>query len=107
MSKITAEWCRNHIESMKANGLSLLEEKYLQALEIALPVLEQQEKGNDGWIEWGGGNECPVPKSCWVEAKLRNGKKDAGWGWIAEWRHTGNGYDIIAYRVIENDGREG
>jgi len=106
MNKLTAEVARRDIGHLREHqaspkiGLSLREELYLQALEIALPMLEKQEKGNDGWIEWGGGNECPVPKSCWVEAKLRNGKKDAGWGWIAEWRHTGNGYDIIAYRII-------
>lgn len=46
MRKLTAEWCRNHIESMRANGLSLLEEYYVQALEIALTVLELQENAS-------------------------------------------------------------
>lgn len=54
MKKLTAEWCRNHIESMRANGLSLLEEYYVQALEISLPVLEQREKGNDGRVDNAG-----------------------------------------------------
>jgi len=54
MKKLTAEWCRNHIESMRANGLSLLEEYYVQALEIALPVLEHREKGNDGRVDNAG-----------------------------------------------------
>ena len=57
MNKLTAEWCRNHIESMKSNGLSLLEEKYLQALEIALIQLEQQEKGTDGRVDNAGVND--------------------------------------------------
>jgi len=47
MNKLTAEVARmdiGHLKSFQANphvGLSLKEEKYLQALEIALPVLEQ------------------------------------------------------------------
>lgn len=50
MKKLTAEDARRDITHLKAFqkqpniGLSLREEKYLQALEIALPVLEQQEK---------------------------------------------------------------
>lgn len=51
MNKLTAEWCRIHIESMRANGLSLLEEYYVQALEIALPVLELRENGADGRVD--------------------------------------------------------
>jgi len=52
MNKLTAEVARmdiGHLKSFQANphvGLSLKEELYLQALEIALPVLEQQ----GGWI---------------------------------------------------------
>lgn len=50
MKKLTAEVARRDITHLKefqkqpSIGLSLREEKYLQALEIALPVLEQQEK---------------------------------------------------------------
>ncbi|MBS6056511.1 MAG: hypothetical protein E6199_01245 [Mixta calida] len=50
MNKLTAEVARmdiGHLREHQANphvGLSMREEKYLQALEIALPVLEQQEK---------------------------------------------------------------
>ncbi|ORM78326.1 hypothetical protein [Pantoea eucrina] len=57
MNKLTAEIVRmdiGHLREHQANphvGLSLREEKYLQALEIALPVLEQQEKGDDGKVE--------------------------------------------------------
>ena len=53
MSKLTAEVARRdigHLKSFQADpkvGLSLKEEKYLQALEIALPILEQQ----GGWIK--------------------------------------------------------
>jgi len=84
-----------------------------QAIEIALPVLEQQEAPtdtyqqieNDGWIEWGGGN-CPVPRDLKVEVRARNDQRSI---WdkphLWDWSHTDNGSDIIAYRVIDNDGK--
>jgi len=169
MSKLTAEIARmdiGHLREHQANphvGLSLREEKYLQALEIALPVLEQKEsgcqkcggtgmadsggtgmadsggtgmadsggtqpwgeqiliecdcvieqqkKGNDGWIEWRGGSQCPVTLDTSVEVKFRNGEvngRQRGNDWA--WQRTNDvpdDFDIIAYRVIENDGREG
>jgi len=112
MKKLIAEIARmdiGHLREHQANphvGLSLREEKYLQALEIALPVLEQQEKGDDGWIEWGGG-ECPVNGGDIVNVKWEDGSvTHCAEACYLCWDHTGNG-DIIAYRVIENDGREG
>lgn len=152
MNKLTAEIARmdiGHLREHQANphvGLSLREEKYLQALEIALPVLEQQggcqkcggtgmadsggtqpwgeqiliecdcvieqqKKGNDGWIEWRGGSQCPVTLDTSVEVKFRNGEvngRQRGNDWA--WQRTNDvpdDFDIIAYRVIENDGREG
>lgn len=48
MNKLTADRCRDRIASLKRNrrvfGLAMDSELYLKALEIALPVLEQQEK---------------------------------------------------------------
>lgn len=56
MKKLTAEKCRELIASMKApqqhNDLTLLGDYHLQALEIALPILERQESG----CEICGGN---------------------------------------------------
>lgn len=112
MKKLTAEWCRNHIESMRANGLSLLEEYYVQALEIALPALEEQERS-----EWSGGG-CPAPAGTLVDIRDRDGTV---WGAVKAQPHDEYSYadaifwkdvvqlrnKIIAYRVIENDGREG
>ncbi len=170
-----------HHNQTKEHGISILEEKYLAALEIALPTLEHQggwiscsermppsktgvlvgcwfgrewatkwaslihghpdasnegwlipgaswvpthwhplpaspqqpktdtyrQIENDGWIEWGGGN-CPLPMGCKVEIRTRIGglRRDLPahrWGW----EHLNDFDDIIAYRVIENDGREG
>lgn len=48
MKKLTAEECRILINGLSSNR-SIREDKYLAALEIALPVLEQQGNGNDGW----------------------------------------------------------
>ena len=156
MNKLTAEKCREmflHLFGEKRqDGITLKEDLYMQALEIALPVLEQQEgqesviaehlkavrdclaltphqdaiiscaidrinlltartlelsrslikqqeKANDGWIEWGGG-ECPVPENSRVDIKFRDGdvglEQSANWDWI----HLGYRSDIIAYRII-------
>lgn len=49
MNKLTADKCRGLIAHLsrakKLLGVSMAEESYLEALEIALPVLEQQERG--------------------------------------------------------------
>lgn len=109
MKKLTAEECRILIGGLSGNR-SIREDKYLAALEIALPALEQQEKGNDGWADWCG-EECPVENKSLVEVKFRNGKtnkkhKAGEWDWYS-CHEIPMDYHIIAYRVIENDGREG
>lgn len=164
MTNLTPSEARRIIENLhhnqtKEHGISILEEKYLAALEIALTVLEQPECQfflvehhncyevettlhaamerraefggriwsltgsivkpktdtyrqieNDGWIEWGGG-ECPVEQHTGVEVKHRSEKWQPRKAPACEvdWQHRGwcPDTDIIAYRVIENDGREG
>jgi len=111
MNKLTAEKCRERIASLKRNrrvfGLAMDSELYLKALEIALPVLERQENPDDAWIEWNGG-DCPVADYEHVELRWSNNVISRGrasnFGWenrIGQGHHS-----IIAYRVIENDGRE-
>ena len=108
MKKLTAEDCRIFIAAMKAQknsgSLSIASGFNLQAMEIALPILEQQERG-DGWIEWKGGDQ-PVSDYEVVEVKFRNGSSEKGeFAECYEWNH---GYrdlsttevDIIAYRII-------
>lgn len=72
----------------------------MEVARIALPLLEQQERGEGEWIEWAGGN-CPVPHVSKLMVKLRSGnirdgKPAINWGW----RNTGSINDIIAYRII-------
>lgn len=95
-----------------------------KALDIALPILEQQEMITDSqpvitdnaemitdsaglgeWIEWKGGDQ-PVSDYSMVEVKFRNGSVEKGeFAECYEWNH---GYhdlsttevDIIAYRII-------
>ncbi|MGC0858465.1 hypothetical protein WKG86_05585 [Pantoea agglomerans] len=104
MKKLTAEVARRDISHLKAFqkqpniGLSLREETHLQALEIALPILEQQERG-DGWIEWKGGKR-PVDSDCVVGIRYRDGEEDAGVAGYQSWRHYSEQDDIIAYRII-------
>lgn len=183
MNKLTAEKCRHHIYRLSDGGeqrcLSIYEEDYLQALEIALPVLEHQESkdvfivvrkpshlpyikrpvgdvadyllqiyqhnpevscdvvtyrfpgasgqwvqdgkellaeletpqpstpqiDNDGWIDWCGG-ETPNTHA-FLELRFKGGGTGTGFASHFGWGHSGLPRDIIAYRVIENDGREG
>lgn len=44
MKKLTAEKCCQLLDSLNSNGMSILEGYYVEALEIALPILEQQER---------------------------------------------------------------
>lgn len=106
MNKLTAEVARQDLSHLKSwvetCGISMKEERYMQALEIALPILEQQQLGGGDWIEWGGGDTCPVPEGVKAEIKFRDGdcaELDT-WLDILEWRHKGYGSDIIAYRII-------
>lgn len=100
MKKLTSEVARRDISHLKAFqkqpniGLSLREETYLQALEIALPILEEQERSEGGWIEWSGG-ERPVDGV--VEVKLRSGNTHCTNASLLRWHHRD---DIIAYRII-------
>ncbi|MGC1062840.1 hypothetical protein WKH44_16185 [Pantoea agglomerans] len=103
MNKLTANKCRemflNLFEDKRQDGITLKEDLYMQALEIALPILEKQEQVED-WIEWGGG-DCPVYSGELVDLKLRDGRVTksffAGGG---DWQCHGYGTDIIAYRII-------
>lgn len=64
-------------------------------------------EANEGaWVDWCGG-ECPVADHVKVEYQIRAGVKWADQAKRLEWQHEGARHDIIAYRVIENDGREG
>ena len=124
MNKLTAEKCRERIKKFKRLkkqfGIAMETELSLQAFEIALPILEQQEMITDSqtvitdnaeiitdnvevdWIEWKGG-ECPVQENTAIEVKLRNGTVSSAWlakGWVWEHGILSPRADIIAYRII-------
>lgn len=102
MNKLTANKCRemflNLFEDKRQDGITLKEDLYLQALKIALPILEQQERG-DGWIEWGGG-ECPVEPMEIVEVKITQTSQAEGVAHCWDWHHEEGENNIIAYRII-------
>lgn len=103
MKKLTAEKCREQIAEwermMSVSDIAVIVERHLQAYRIALPILEQQEQGDD-WIEWGGG-ECPVKGATLVDIKFRNGDIIRGYKpRHLDWRLDGDIGDIIAYRII-------
>lgn len=129
MNKLTAEKCREQFEEWMTSlpGFELADVerrddgKYSysetewcwkswqasrEALEIALPVLEQQEKSNDCWIHWSGG-KCPVDGFVKVEYRLRDGDTSNDRASCLAWEHDGECYDIIAYRVVEQERERG
>nr|WP_186806357.1 hypothetical protein [Pantoea agglomerans] len=110
MNKLTAEKCRSHIARLKRyEGESLyqfpFEVEMLEAFEIALPILEQQERGEGEWIEWAGG-ECPISRETEVSVKFRDGETSAenhpagSYRWYHSAQSYSRGDDIIAYRII-------
>lgn len=105
MNKLTAEKCRSHIARLKRyEGESLyqfpFEMEMLEAFEIALPILEQQERSEGEWIEWKGG-ERPVAREQRVETRYRKqGIIDNDEARFFDWTHNGGASDIIAYRII-------
>lgn len=99
MKKLTAEKCAWIISQLKRADHMTQEDDYqLQALEIALPILEQQERG-DVWIEWPGGKR-PVISGKQVEVKFRGGEGCIALSGELDWRDTQSCGDIIAYRII-------
>lgn len=107
MNRLTSEKCRELLKERRRqrdNGdISIGGNYTLQALEIALPILEQQERGEGEWIAWMGG-ECPVDEAVKIDVRFRNGEIDeglsaGGWVWLCS---PGASYerDIIAYRII-------
>lgn len=113
MISLTAEVARSDIaklQEIKSNPLlriSIREEKYLRALEIALPVLESQEKG--GWIEWRGDVALPpVGNEVMVEVRMLGGNHMRGPAKTMRWRNfSPSSGDIIAYRVVEQERERG
>ncbi|MBD8155019.1 hypothetical protein [Pantoea agglomerans] len=116
MKKLTAEKCREQFEewastefdtrllkfhdgdykSQTLHRMWLAWQASRQALEIALPILEQQERGDGEWIEWGGIHQ-PVNDSVVVRVKYRSGRQAEDSAACFNWGNSGS---IIAYRII-------
>lgn len=121
MNKLTADKCREQFEAWASNdgtfprAIEKRDGEYILlatqsqwttwqasrvALEIATPILEQQERG-EGWIEWGGIDGCPVGDDVsFVEVERRVGITEKIIPGDYSWLHYGSPYDIIAYRII-------
>lgn len=107
MNKLTADKCRemflNLFENKRQEGITMKEDLYMQSLEIALPILEQQERGESEWIEWRGGQR-PVVSKVIVDVKFADGKiitnlTADSWNWL----HMCHGRyrDITSYRLVK------
>lgn len=86
----------------KDKGLSERISKFCVSERMARKPATTPQIDNNGWIEWKGNN---LPNMCeFLDVKHRSGfiDKERLAGWV-DWENV----DIIAYRVIDNDGREG
>lgn len=107
MNKLTAEKCRDRLRELQLSktfgGISQKEQNYFEALEIALPILEQKERGEGAWLHWNGERALPpVDSYSRVEVRLRNGEVIERQAQEFAWRNSPVkvGFDIIAYRII-------
>lgn len=103
MKNLTAERCREKIEMWERlernNSLATTSEDHLQAYRIALPILEQQERGEGEWIEWSG-DECPVDGGVMVETRWSDGDIISNRARAFGWHQSQHAVNIIAYRII-------
>lgn len=97
MNKELAEAVKLFISQPLNNPLT--RGQIMEVARIALPILEQQERGEGEWIDWVGG-ECPVADHVKVEYQLRAGAKGSEPARRLDWQHEGKRHDIIAYRII-------
>ena len=111
MNKLTAKKCRVRINELRftENNHSLSNQgyDYLEALEIALPVLEQQERGEPAWIEWSGKGKPAEANPKMIEVKFRDGDTATEIASLWRWPHHENDSDIIAYRVVQQERERG
>lgn len=78
------------------------------ALKPQLTTDTYRQIENDGWIEWGGGRRpSSLSVNCFVEYRSRGGDAGECLAGLLRWTKSGRASDIIAYRVIENNGKEG
>lgn len=76
-----------------------------ELLAMAGVVLEQQERGNDGWIEWGGGKR-PVKGDTILETRWSDGDTVINRADNMNWEHHATYCNLIAYRVVERGEEE-
>jgi hypothetical protein len=62
--------------------------------------LRKNTKPEPAWILWHGG-KCPLPENTKCEISSYDGKKAISEAGKWDWDHHGDGYDIVAYRIIE------
>ncbi len=75
-----------------------LEAQYGQPVADALETITA---GDDGWIEWNGG-ECPIPSGMPVDVVFRdNSSMELWFANSVAWHHSGGAKDIIKYRVVK------
>jgi len=106
MKKLTAEKCREHIARLKRYEMESLyqfpfEIDMREAFEIALPILEQQERGCQkcgGTGEMDSGGTQPWGDQILVECDCQFEQQERGDGWI-EW--SGGKRPVLSGKQVE------
>ena len=86
------DWCQ------KGEGEDIVAYQIVKARELKQPV-----KQENGWIEYDGKGECPVPGSKFVQVTYHNGSKSHPDGSRADsrsWNCGNYNYEIVAYRIV-------
>lgn len=85
-----------HQDAVISCAIDRLNVLTLRTLELSRSLIKQQERGEDGWIEWRGINQ-PVNDSVVVRVKYRSGRQAEDSAACFNWGDSGS---IIAYRII-------
>lgn len=89
-------------------------ERIVRAYLNALPqtaALKPPSTMEDGWVEWGGGDTCPIPRGALFHFRMADGEVAGPVEATAlDWRHvrsTGGlePWCIIAYRIVRQNPR--
>jgi hypothetical protein len=103
MNKLTAEKCREQIAEwermMSVSDISVMVERHLQASRIALPILEQQARGEGEWIEWEGREIPGAVKGRAVQVRYATGEIETEYSGFLNWGN-GSGKLVCAYCII-------
>jgi len=101
-----AEYEKSHAEKGTPDGYAKAARNAEMRLmcEVVIPDLERapQAPSAETWVQWNGGDYCPVRPDLKVDTRLRKGSESKGPvpARCLTWEHEGSDCDIVAYRIV-------